>query len=66
MNSIYATTRLYKEPLQDKAQSPEFLRLTRQRLEQMLDEMVDLSRPFRRTEEEDTCQWCDFKNICGR
>ena len=66
VNSIYSTTRLYSEPLEDKVQSQEFLRLTKQRLEQMLDQMVDINRPFHRTEEEDTCQWCDFKNICGR
>ena len=66
VNSIYSTTRLYSEPLEDKAQSPEFLRLTKARLTQMLDEMVDVNIPFHRTEEADTCQWCDFKNICGR
>ena len=66
VNSIYSTTRLYTEPLEDRFQSREFLRLTQERLVGMLDGMVDVSRPFRRTEETETCQWCDFKNICGR
>ena len=66
VNSIYATTRLFSEPLEDRPQSPEFLRLTGERLKEMLDGMVDISRPFRRTQEADTCKWCDFKNICGR
>ena len=66
VNSIYATTRLYSEPLEDRPQSAEFLRLTKERLEQMLDEILDINHPFHRTDQTDTCQWCDFKNICGR
>ena len=66
VNSIYATTRLFSEPLEDRPQSPEFLRLTSERLKKMLDEIVDVSKPFRRTTEQDTCEYCDFKNICGR
>ena len=66
VNSIYSTARLYSEPLEDRPQSMEFLRLTKERLEKMLDDIVDVSRPFYRTEEAETCKWCDFKNICGR
>ena len=66
INSIYATTRLFSEPLKDQPQSKEFLRLTEERLVDMLDGMVDPDRPFHRTQEQETCQWCDFKNICGR
>ena len=66
VNSIYSTGRLYTGALPDCPESAEFSRLTRARLKAMLSEMTDVSVPFRRTEERDTCTWCDFKNICGR
>ena len=37
-----------------------------ERLDGLLAEIADLSVPFSRTEDAKTCQWCDFKNICGR
>ena len=66
VNSIYAVNRLFTEPLEDRPQSPEFVRLTRERLKDLLEEMTDLSVPFRRTDELPTCAFCDFKTICGR
>ena len=66
VNSIYSTARLYTGALPDCPESPEFIRLCSRRLQDMLSEMTDISVPFRRTEEADTCTWCDFKNICGR
>ena len=66
VNSIYSTARLYTGALPDCPESAEFIRLTSQRLQEMLAEMTDVSVPFRRTEEAATCTWCDFKNICGR
>lgn len=66
VNSIYSTARLYTGALPDCPESPEFIRLCSERLKEMLSEMTDVSVPFRRTEEADTCTWCDFKNICGR
>ena len=66
VNSIYSTARLYTGALPDCPESPEFIRLCSERLRDMLVEMTDVSVPFRRTEEADTCTWCDFKNICGR
>ena len=66
VNSIYSTTRLYTGALPDCPESAEFSRLTGERLKAMLAEMTDVSVPFRRTDEPDTCTWCDFKNICGR
>jgi hypothetical protein len=32
----------------------------------LLDELTDLSVPWRRTTDPKTCSYCDFKNICGR
>ena len=66
VNSIYNTARLYTGPLPDVPESPEFSRLMKERLKEMLEEMVNPAIPFSRTKEEDTCKWCDFKTICGR
>ena len=66
VNSIYSTARLYTGALPDCPESAAFTRLTGERLKDLLAEMTDVSVPFRRTEETDTCTWCDFKNICGR
>ena len=66
VNSIYSVSRLFTNPLEDRPQSAEFTRLTRERLKGLLDEMTDPSVPFRRTEERSTCSYCDFKMICGR
>ena len=66
VNSIYSTARLYTGALPDCPENAAFIRLTSQRLQDMLAEMTDVSIPFRRTEEAATCTWCDFKNICGR
>ena len=66
VNSIYSVSRLFTSPLEDRPQSTEFTRLTRERLKDMLAEMVDPDVPFRRTDELRTCSYCDFKMICGR
>ena len=66
VNSIYSTRRLYTGPLPDCPESAEFIRLTRERLADMLTEMTDPAIPFRRTDDLATCSLCDFKTICGR
>ena len=66
VNSIYSVSRLFTDPLRDRPASPEFARLTRERLKDLLAEMTDPFVPFRRTEERKTCEFCDFKMICGR
>ena len=66
LNSIYSTARLYSAPLPDVPVSSEFCRLAMDGLHALLTEIVDLSVPFRRTTESKTCEWCDFKAICGK
>ncbi|MBO6063510.1 MAG: PD-(D/E)XK nuclease family protein, partial [Bacteroidales bacterium] len=66
VNSIYSVSRLFTEPLQDRPANAEFARLARERLKDLFAELVDPSVPFRRTEERKTCEYCDFKMICGR
>ena len=66
VNAIYSTARLYSTPLPDVPVSAEFSRLAMEKLEETLRELTNLSVPFRRTSETKTCEWCDFKAICGR
>lgn len=66
VNSIYSTAHLFTGPLKDMPESPEFSRIVREKLSALLKELADVSVPFRRTEDSATCQWCDFKAICGR
>ena len=66
VNSIYSVSRLFTEPLEDRPANAEFARLTRERLKDLFAEMTDPSVPFSRTEERKTCEYCDFKMICGR
>ena len=66
VNSVYSVSRLFTAPLEDRVQSREFARLAGERLREMLAELVDPAVPFRRTEDEHTCSYCDFKMICGR
>ena len=66
VNSIYSVSRLFTQPLEDRPANAEFARLTRDRLKDLFAEMTDPSVPFRRTEERQTCEYCDFKMICGR
>ena len=35
-------------------------------LRQLIRQMLDLNVPFRKTDKLETCQFCDFKGICGR
>ena len=66
VNSIYSTSHLFTGELPDMPESGEFTRLMRERLRALLQEMVDVSVPFRRTQELKTCSYCEFKDICGR
>lgn len=66
VNSIYSTARLYSQPLPDVPVCAEFSRLAMEGVIGLLKEIEDLNVPFRRTQEAKTCEWCDFKAICGR
>ena len=66
VNSIYQTQRLFVNPVENVRLNPVFNSLMSERLLALLDEMADTSLPFRRTEDTDTCKYCDFKTICGR
>ena len=66
VNSIYSTARLYSQPLPDVPVCAEFSRLAMEGVMGLLKEIEDLNVPFRRTEDTKTCDYCDFKAICGR
>ena len=65
-NCIYQTTGIFREKPKSIPRSAEFCRLAGERLEAVLSEIQDLSVPWKRTEDAKTCEWCDFKTICGR
>ena len=65
-NSVYSTAHLFKEPPVTVPMNRKFYDAVSERLESLLAEMYDVSVPFRRTEDEKTCSYCDFRMICGR
>ena len=66
VNSIYQPSRLFVKAVESVAVGGRFQTLMAERLHGLLAELADLSVPFSRTADARTCEWCDFKNICGR
>ena len=65
-NSVYSTANLFKDNPQTKPLCRKFYDEMSVRLERLLGEMYDTNVPFRRTDDEKVCSYCDFKMICGR
>ena len=66
VNSIYQPAVLFKEGVKNVPMCRKFNGEVMERLHKVLSELTDTSVPWRRTSEEKTCSWCDFKMICGR
>ena len=66
VNVIYPPANLFTEPIKEVPVSEEFMRLTEDKLHGLLSEIASVDVPFRRTTEEKTCSYCDFRMICGR
>ena len=66
VNSVYQTSRLFVHEVEHVALNERFLTLMEERLRGLLAEIADPEVPFRRCTDPKTCEWCDFKNICGR
>ena len=66
VNSIYQTSRLFVRDVESVAVGGTFQTLMEEQLHRLLARIADTSVPFSRTEDLRTCEWCDFKNICGR
>ena len=65
-NCVYSTARLFKEPPLNVPRNEMFFNAVSERLDNTLKEMCSLEVPFRRTNDEKVCEYCDFKMICGR
>ncbi len=44
----------------------QYIRDSEALLQQLIHRLLDVNEPFRKTDKLDTCQYCDFKGICGR
>ena len=65
-NSVYSTAHLFKEKPVTVPMNKVFYDAVSEKLSGLLDEMYDVSVPFRRTEDESVCKYCDFRTICWR
>ncbi len=65
-NCVYSTAHLFKEMPSTVPLNRKFYDEVSDRLAALLNEMYDVSVPFRRTSDEKNCEYCDFKMICGR
>lgn len=66
LNSIYQTNTLFVKGVPQVELSQRFCDLMKPRLEALIAEILDPEVEFNRTSDPKTCQWCDFKQICGR
>lgn len=65
-NSVYSTAHLFSDPPVTVPLNRKFYDAMSERLEKLLGQMYDTDVPFRRTDDESVCAYCDFKMICGR
>ncbi|MGN1226596.1 MAG: PD-(D/E)XK nuclease family protein [Candidatus Cryptobacteroides sp.] len=66
VNVIYQTTKLFSDSLLEKEICSDFLDYMDSGLENCLEEIKDIKQPWTKTDNVRICEWCDFKNICGR
>lgn len=66
VDSVYSTAKLFGEPPLQAEVGKTFYDAMSARLEDLLKEMADPDVPFRRTDDLGSCQYCDFRLICGR
>ena len=65
-NSMYATAGLFADVPRVCPLDSHFASEMDERLEKLISEIQDPEVPFRMTQDEGHCEWCDFKMICGR
>ena len=66
VNSVYQPARLFTEGVRNVPACKAFNDEVEKRLYVLLAEIKDKGTPWRRTSDEKTCSYCDFKMICGR
>ncbi|MBO4263580.1 MAG: PD-(D/E)XK nuclease family protein, partial [Bacteroidales bacterium] len=64
--SVYQTARLFVEGVEVFVPSPAAEDWMAEQLHGALAEISDVSLPWKRTAEPETCQYCPFKLICGK
>lgn len=65
-NSIYSISEIFKSGILESPMCEKFNAGMTQKMKEMFEEMTDPAVPFKRTPVVKNCEWCDFKNICGR
>ena len=65
-NVIYPVPKLFTGDIYASGTSKEFERLVTERLRGVLADISDPDRGFRRTGDEKTCGYCDFRKLCGK
>ena len=65
-NTMYATAGLFSEAPKVCLLNRKFAEQMDVRLESLLKEIQSPQVPFAMTDDKDTCEWCDFRMICGR
>lgn len=66
LNSVYSTSKLFREAPQSIPCSKVFMEIMTEKLAGLVDELHDPEVPFTRTDDLQVCQYCDFRIICGR
>ena len=65
-NSVYSTAHLFTDPPVTVPLNRKFYDAMTGHMEGLLAQMYDTSIPFRRSDDDAVCEYCDFKMICGR
>ena len=66
VNSIYQPARLFVHEVQNVTLNERFVTLMDEKMNLALEELCDLSVPFKKAEDAEACKYCDFKTLCGR
>ena len=66
INCMYSLPRIRKTGFTVAPVNYEFCSLVKDGLRSVLAEIASPGIPFRRTDDHKTCEYCDFKTICGR
>lgn len=64
--SVYSTRKIMSSQPVTDAVSERFYDEMTARLGDLLEEIANIDLPFSRTPHRKKCEWCDFKNLCGR
>ncbi|MGN1233780.1 MAG: PD-(D/E)XK nuclease family protein [Candidatus Cryptobacteroides sp.] len=65
-NVIYPVPKLFTGDIYASGTSKEFEKLVTEKLRDILAEISDKDKGFKRTGDEKTCGYCDFRKLCGK